>query len=70
MPITVNGISAILADGIRETTQTTGTGTYSLDGASTVEGITYRTFVAGVGSGNSTVYTCRTGSQFEMESAL
>ena len=32
MPITVNGLSAILADGIWETTQTIGTGTYSLDG--------------------------------------
>ena len=32
MPVTVNGISAILADGVWETTQTTGAGTYSLDG--------------------------------------
>ena len=66
MPVTVSGISAILADGVRETTQTTGAGTYSLDGAAVVEGITYRTFVAGVGSGNSTVYTVRSGSQFEI----
>lgn len=66
MPVTVSGISAILADGIRETTQTTGTGTYSLDGATTISGITYRSFVTGVGSGNSTVYTCRSGSQFEI----
>ena len=65
MPIIVSGIPAILAGGIRETTQTVGTGTYQLDGARTIEGITYRTFVAGVGNGNATVYTVRSGSQFE-----
>jgi hypothetical protein len=65
MPVNVNGVAVTLAGGVRETTQTTGTGTYSLDGAATVEGITYRTFVAGVGSGVTTVYTARLGSQFE-----
>lgn len=65
MPVNVNGIPCTLAGGVRETTQTTGTGTYSLDGAATVSGITYRTFVAGVGSGTVTVYTARVGSQFE-----
>lgn len=65
MPVNVNGIPCTLAGGVREITQTTGTGTYTLDGAATVSGITYRTFVAGVGSGTVTVYTARLGSQFE-----
>src|SRR5690606_38661179 len=54
-----------LADGVRETTQTTGTGTYSLDGAATVDGITYRTFAAGIGNGVRTVYEVRMGDEFE-----
>lgn len=66
MPITINGISVILADGVRETTTTAGAGTYSLDGAAIVSGVTYRTFVEGVGSGNVTCYTVRAGSQYEI----
>lgn len=65
MPVNINGIPCTLAGGVRETTQTTSTGTYSLDGPATVSGITYRTFVAGVGSGAVTCYTARSGSQFE-----
>lgn len=65
MPVTVNGISCTLAGGVRETTQTTGTGTYSLDGAATVDGITYRTGVAAIGSGTTSVWTARLGSSFE-----
>jgi hypothetical protein len=64
MPVTVSGISCTLAGGIRETTQTTSTGTYQVDGAATVDGITYRTF-ASVLNGLNTVYTVRLGSQFE-----
>ena len=66
MPVSINGIPVILADGVRETTQTTGAGTYSLNGPATVSGVTYRTFVAGVGSGNVTAYTVRSGGQFEI----
>lgn len=65
MPINVNGFSCTLADGVRETTQTTGTGTYSLDGAATVDGVTYETFIAGLGDGVRTVYTARLGSDRE-----
>lgn len=43
----------VLADFVRETTTTTGTGTLSLAGA--VSG--FRTFVAGVGNGNTTHYS-------------
>jgi hypothetical protein len=46
---------------VHETTQTTGTGTYSLDGAASGK----RTFVAGFGSGQLAYYTCRLGSQYE-----
>lgn len=65
MPITVNGISCILAGGVRETADATGTGTYNLRGARTVDGITYRTVVAGIGSGNRSTFTARLGSSFE-----
>ena len=61
MPITVGGFSVVLADRVRETTQTTGTGTYALDGA--VAG--RRTFVLGVGNGNRTTYTVAMGSNWE-----
>ena len=66
MPVNINGISVTLGDGIRETTGTPGAGTYSLDGAATVSGITYRTFVAVLGSDTVTLYTVRLGSQFEI----
>lgn len=45
-------MSLVLADSVKETTTTTGTGTLSLGGAPT--GL--RTFVAGVGNGNTTAY--------------
>ena len=41
-----------VADRVRETTTTTGTGTLNLDGA--VSG--FRTFVSGIGDGNVTYY--------------
>ena len=43
------------ADFVQETTTTTGTGTYSLGGATT----NHQTFVAGVGSGKIVVYAAR-----------
>ena len=61
MAITVDGFAVNLADRVRETTQTTGTGTYSLDGAATG----FRTFVAGIGNGNTTVYTVVLGANWE-----
>src|SRR5690606_29655240 len=66
MSIKIGGIECTLADGVRETTQTTSTGTYSLDGAATVDGITYRTFAAGIGNGERTVYVVRMGDEFEV----
>lgn len=59
---TLNGFNVVLADRVRETTQTTGTGTYSLDGAPTG----FRTFVSGVGNGNLTIYTAALGSSWEV----
>ncbi len=47
---------------VRETTSTTGTGTYSLAGAAAG----FRTFVAGVGSGNQCWYCCQDDDDFEM----
>lgn len=45
-------MALVLADRVQETTTTAGTGTLSLGGASTG----YRTFVSGVGNGNTTYY--------------
>lgn len=53
---------AVYADRVKETTSTTGTGTYSLDGASAG----YRTFVAGVGSGNLVTYTVTNNVDWEV----
>lgn len=52
-------------DRVRETSTTTGTGTYNLDGAATVGGITYRTFVAGVGGANTCHYLVEMGADWE-----
>ncbi|MEQ9642517.1 MAG: hypothetical protein RIM84_20990 [Alphaproteobacteria bacterium] len=49
------------ADRCKETTTTTGTGTYNLAGASTG----FRSFVAGVGDGNSCRYFVSDGVDFE-----
>ena len=46
-------MALVVADRVQETTTTSGTGTLSLGGA--VAG--YRTFVSGIGSGNTTFYT-------------
>jgi hypothetical protein len=53
---------AIYADRVRETTTTTGTGTYSLGGAATG----FRTFVAGVASTSVVVYTAEDGTNWEV----
>lgn len=54
---------ALLADRVKETTTTTGTGTLNLDGAVTG----YRTFVAGIGTGNTCYYACVAQSPGEWE---
>lgn len=59
---TVNGLTVTLADRVQETTQTTGTGTYNLDGAATGK----RTFVAGIGNGVRTLYAAALGANWEI----
>ncbi len=49
------------ADRVLETTSTTGTGTLNLDGAATG----FRTFVAGIGTGNSAAYVITDGVDWE-----
>ena len=51
----------VFADRVVETTQTTGTGTLDLDGASTG----FRTFVAGIGDGNTAAYVISDGVEWE-----
>ena len=63
MTVQVSGIDVTLADRIRETTQTTGTGSYSLDGVSE-DG--YQSFVDGVGNGNSAIYVVVLGTAWEI----
>lgn len=55
-------MSLEFADFVLETTTTTGTGTYSLAGATTG----FRTFVAGVGDGNTTYYSVNDGTDWEV----
>ena len=50
------------ADRVKETSTTTGTGTYSLDGAAAG----FRTFVAGVGDGNRCTYCVTDGTSWEV----
>ena len=50
-----------IADRVRETTATTGTGTLDLDGAATG----FQSFVAGIGSGNWTHYAIADGTDWE-----
>ena len=51
----------VLADRVKETTATTGTGTYTLAGAVTG----FESF-ASVGDGNTTYYACTDGTDFEV----
>lgn len=55
------------ADRIRETTTTTGTGPFSLNGAAAAN---YRTFVAGIGNGKAAIYTTRHRNGSEWETGL
>ena len=49
-------------DRVKETTQTTGTGTYTLAGAP----VGFQSFVSGVGEGNDCFYTCTNGTDWEV----
>lgn len=55
-------MALINADRVRETTTTEGTGTYDLGGA--VSG--FRTFVAGIGTGNACHYVVEDGTNWEV----
>ena len=55
-------MALIIADRVRETSATTGTGTLTLDGA--VSG--YRTFSSAIGDGNTCYYTITLGSDWEV----
>lgn len=57
------GLDVELRDLVIETTQTTGTNAYALDGVSEAG---MRSFVNAVGNGNKTVYTVRAGSNREV----
>ncbi len=54
-------MALVLADRVKETTTTTGTGTYTLAGAVTG----FETF-GSVGNGNTTFYACTDGTDFEV----
>ena len=54
-------MALVLADRVKETTTTTGTGTYALAGAVTG----FQSFTA-VGDGNTTYYACTDGTDFEI----
>jgi hypothetical protein len=55
-------MALIVNDRVKETSTTTGTGTFSLDGAA--DG--FETFVSGIGDGNSTYYCIFGGTEFEV----
>jgi len=54
------------ADRIKETSTTTGTGTYSLDGAVTG----FRTFVTGIGTANRCMYIAENGTDWELNEGV
>ena len=54
-------MALVLADRVKETTTTTGTGTYTLSGAVTG----FETF-GSIGNGNTTYYCCTDGTDFEV----
>ena len=54
-------MALVVADRIKETTSTTGTGTYTLAGASTG----FEAFSV-IGDGNTTYYCCTDGTDFEV----
>lgn len=53
----------VVADRVKESTTSTGTGTVTLDGA----GTGYQTFSAGVGANNTTFYTIASGASSQWE---
>ncbi len=55
-------MALVIADRVRETSTTTGTGTLTLDGA--VSG--YQTFSSGIGNSNTCYYTITLGSDWEV----
>lgn len=55
-------MALVVADRVKETTQTTGSGAYVLDGAVTG----FRSFSAAVGNGNQSYYTAVLGSSWEV----
>ena len=55
-------MALIVNDRVKETSTTTGTGTFDLDGAA--DG--FETFVSGIGTGNSTYYCIFGGTEFEV----
>ena len=55
-------MALVLADRVKETTTTTGTGTYTLAGAADSS---FETF-ASIGNGNTTYYACTDGTDFEV----
>lgn len=55
-------MALVLADRVKETTTTSGTGTLTLDGAATG----FQTFVAGVGDGNTCMYCISDGTNWEV----
>ena len=55
-------MALVLSDRIKETTTTTGTGTYTLGGA--VSG--FETFTANLSNGDTTYYCCTDGTDFEV----
>ena len=59
-------MALVLADRVRETTTTTGTGSVTLGGAYT----SFQTFSAGIGNGNTTYYTIANAATGEWEVGL
>jgi hypothetical protein len=55
-------MALVIADRVRETSTTTGTGTLTLDGAVTG----FRTFGSAIGSGNTCYYTITLGADWEV----
>ena len=59
-------MALVINDRVKETSTTTGTGTFSLAGAETG----FETFVSGVGDGNTTYYVIISGSNWEVEGSF
>ena len=55
-------MALIVHDRVKETSTSIGTGTFNLDGAED----SFETFVAGIGSGNTTYYCIFGGTEFEV----